>query len=53
MNNENSMNESSEFKRGLNRRDVLKGVAAVSLGLVIGAYQCHYGPGEQSRYHVG
>jgi hypothetical protein len=38
MNNENSMNESSEFKRGLNRRDVLKGVAAVSLGLVIGAY---------------
>jgi len=38
MNSEDSMNESSEFKRGLNRRDALKGVAAVSLGLAIGAY---------------
>ena len=38
MNNENSMNESSESKRGLNRRDALKGVAAVSLGLAVGAY---------------
>ncbi len=38
MNNENSINESSESKRGLNRRDALKGVAAVSLGLAVGAY---------------
>jgi hypothetical protein len=32
------MNELSESKRGLNRRDALKGVAAVSLGLAVGAY---------------
>ena len=38
MNNENSMNESNESKRGLNRRDALKGVAAVTLGLATGAY---------------
>ena len=38
MNNENSMNESSESTRGLNRCDVLKGVAAVSLGFATGAY---------------
>ena len=35
---EKSMNESSESKRGLNRRDALKGMTAVSLALATGAY---------------
>ena len=38
MNNENSMIESNESKRGLNRRDALKGVAAATLVLATGAY---------------
>jgi len=33
----NSMNESDEPKLSMNRRDALKGVAAVSLGLAVGA----------------
>ena len=38
MDGENSMNESNEPKLSMNRRDALKGVAAVSLGLAVGAY---------------
>ena len=37
---EKSMNESSESKRGLNRRDALKGMTAVSLALATGACGC-------------
>ena len=38
MDGENSMNESNESKLSMNRRDALKGVAAVSLGFAVGAY---------------
>ena len=38
MSRENSMKESNESKPGLNRRDALKGMTAVSLALATGAY---------------
>ena len=48
MNNENSMREANESKHGLNRRDALKGVAAVSLGLATGAYGAVYAHHEKT-----
>ena len=38
MNNKNRRNESNESKRGLHRRDLLKGAAAASLGIATGAF---------------
>ena len=38
MNRENSIAESNESTPGLNRRDALKGMTAISLGLATGAY---------------
>jgi hypothetical protein len=46
MNRENSLNESN--KHSLSRRDALKGMAAVSLGVATGAY----GAQEESAEEV-
>jgi len=46
---EKSMNESSESKRGLNRRDALKGMTAVSLALATGACGAPIAPAPSLR----
>ena len=43
------MNESNESERGLNRRDALKGMAAVSLGIASGAYGAREEPASPPR----
>jgi hypothetical protein len=52
MNNENEivMNEPSESKRSLNRRDALKGMTAVSLALATGAYGAQEAPAPSKRF---
>ena len=49
MNGQNGMNESSESKRGLDRRDALKGMTAVSVALATGAYGAPTASAPSSR----
>ena len=43
------MNNSNDSKRGLYRRDLLKGAAAASLGIATGAYGAPKNPGKPSK----
>ena len=43
------MNESNESKRGVNRRDLLKGAAAASLGIATGAFAAPKDSGKPSK----
>ena len=52
MNNENSMNESSESKRGLNRRDAMKGMTAVSLALAAASVGANFAIASPPGYSI-